>query len=105
MTFCIWRFFFLNIAAQSQLVEGGQGVLNSLSNLATSFCSCLTNTLSDITTLTCALVVTCFAQQAKRRVFLVCSTWLRAGLKVQIMAVLELPPKEGCSMRVNLESL
>lgn len=79
--------------------------LNSFSSLASSFCRCLTSAFSDITTLTWALVLTCLAQLAKRSVFLDCSTWLRAGLMVQIIAVLALPPKEFCSMRVSLEFL
>ena len=58
-----------------------------------------------MTTLTCAFVVTSFAQQANKRVFLDCSTWLRAGLNVQMMAVLALPPNAGCNNRVSLESL
>lgn len=80
-------------------------LLNSLSNLANSLCSFFTSALSDTTTLTRALVVTSLAQLANRRVFLDCSTWDRAGLIVQIMAVLALPPKEDCSMRVSFESL
>lgn len=55
--------------------------------------------------LTWALFVTSFARVAKKRVFLDCSTWLEAGLKVHIIAVRALPPSECCSMRVNLESL
>lgn len=78
---------------------------NSLSILANSFCSCLTSAFSVITTFTCALVWTCLAQFAKWSVFLDCSTWVWAGLMVQIIAVLALPPKEVCSMRVSFESL
>ena len=78
--------------------------LSSFSNLASSLCRCFTSALSDTTTLTWALVATCFAQLANERVFLDCSMWLLAGLIVQIMAVLALPPKKGCKMRVSLES-
>ena len=78
---------------------------SSASSLASSRCKCLTRALSDMTTLTCALVATSLAQQANRRVFLDCSTWLLAGLMVQIMAVLAFPPREDCNIRVSLESL
>lgn len=84
--------------------EADPGYLSSCSNLASSLCRCFTSALSDITTLTCALMATCFAQLANRRVFRDCSMWLRAGLIVQMMAVLAFPPKKGCSMRVSLES-
>ncbi|KAJ0668480.1 hypothetical protein HanPI659440_Chr17g0689841 [Helianthus annuus] len=40
------------------------------------------------------------ARVAKKRVFLDCSTWLEAGLRVQIMAVRALPPNECCSIRL-----
>jgi len=49
--------------------------------------------------------VTSFAQVAKKRVLRDCSTWLSAGLMVQIMAVLAFPPRESCNIRVNFESL
>ena len=92
-------------ASECVVDEIGPGLLSSLSNLASSFCKCFTNALSDITTLTCALVTTSFAQVANKRVFLDCSIWLLAGLIVQMMAVLALPPNDGCSMRVSFESL
>lgn len=101
MTFSICKSFFLSNAVWS---PNDPGVLNSLSSLATSLCKCFTKALSDITTLTCAFVLTSFAQVANKRVFLDCSTWLRAGLKVQMIAVLALPPKDGWSIRVSLES-
>jgi hypothetical protein len=49
--------------------------------------------------------VTSFAQVAKNRVFLDCSTCVRAGLIVQMIAVLAFPPKESCKIRVSFESL
>lgn len=85
--------------------EGNCKLFKWASSLASSRCSCFTNAFSDITTLTCALVLTCLAQLAKRRVFLDCSTWLCAGLMVQIMAVLAFPPREFCNIRVSFESL
>ena len=54
---------------------------------------------------TWALLVTSFALVAKERVFLVCSTWLKAGLMVHMIAVRAFPPSEFCSMRVSFESL
>lgn len=105
LTFSIWSSFSLSKAVESPTKEFDPALFNSFSSLATSFCSFFTNVLSDITRLTCALVVTSLAQLANKRVFLDCSTWRRAGLNVQMMAVLALPPKEFCSMRVNLESL
>lgn len=54
--------------------------------------------------LTWALFVTSFARVAKKRVFRDCSKWLKAGLKVQMMAVRAFPPRECCNMRVNFES-
>lgn len=81
------------------------GHLNSLSSLDNSLCKCFTNALSDITMLTFALVDTSFALVANDKVFLDCSIWLRAGLIVQMMAVLALPPKDDCSIRVSFESL
>jgi hypothetical protein len=57
-----------------------------------------------MTTLTWAFVTTSFAQLANNNVFLDCSVWLRAGLIVQIIAVLALPPREGCNIRVSFES-
>jgi hypothetical protein len=51
------------------------------------------------------LVTTFFAQFANKSVFLDCSMWQCAGLIVQMMAVLALPPKEDCNMRVSFESL
>ena len=97
--------FSLNNAAESDVGRADPEFLNSFCSLANSFCNCLTSALSDITTLTCALVATSLAQLANKRVFLVCSTWLRAGLMVQMIAVLALPPNEDCSMRVSFESL
>nr|GLL48814.1 hypothetical protein Itr_chr15CG03340 [Ipomoea trifida] len=91
--------------AEFSSIERNLSALSSLSNLANSFCSCFTNALSDITTLTRALVATCLAHVANKRVFLDCSTWVCAGLIVQMMAVLALPPNECCRMRVSLESL
>jgi len=103
LTISIRRSFSFSNADESGFV--GLKIFNSLSSLANSFCSCLTNNLSDITTLTLALVVTSLAQLANKRVFLVCSTWLLAGLMVQMIAVLALPANEDCSMRVSFESL
>lgn len=54
---------------------------------------------------TWALLVTSFALVAKERVFLVCSTWLKAGLMVHKIAVRAFPPSEFCSIRVSFESL
>lgn len=54
--------------------------------------------------LTWALFVTSFARVAKKRVFRDCSKWLKAGLKVHMMAVRAFPPRECCNMRVNFES-
>lgn len=93
-TCSIFRSFSLSNAIRSQ-VDVGAGDLNSIFNLANSFCKCFTKALSDITTLTLAFVDTSFAQLPNKRVFLDCSTWLRRGLKVQMMAVLALPPKDG----------
>lgn len=104
-TFSIWRSFSLSTAVESGATESGRVFFNSLSNLANSLCSCFTSVLSETTTLTCALVVTSLAQLAKRSVFLDCSTWIRAGLMVQMMAVLAFPPKEDCNIRVSFESL
>ena len=86
-----------------QTVEPGN--FSSFSNLASSLWRCFTSALSDITTLTCAFVTTSFAQVANRRVFLDCSIWVWAGLIVQIMVVLALPPREDCNIRVSFESL
>lgn len=105
-TFCIWRSFFLTVIAQSQFEAGEEaGFLSSVSSLASSRCSCFSRALSDITTLIRAFVVTSFAQHANKRVFFVSSTWLLAGLRVQMIAVLALPPKHGCRIRVSFESL
>ena len=101
-TFLIWLSFSFTNASR---LEFEAGCRNSLSNLATSFCKCLTSALSDMTTLTWAFVTTSFAQLPNNRVFLDCSIWLVAGLSVQMMAVLALPPKDGCNMRVSFESL
>lgn len=104
-TFSIWRSFSIRTAMESGATESGRVFFNSLSNLVNSLWSCFTSVLSDTTTLTCALVVTSLAQLANKSVFLDCSTWLRAGLMVQMMAVLALPPKEDCNIRVSFESL
>lgn len=61
--------------------------------------------LTILTMLTLAVFVTSFAQVAKNRVFLDCSTCVRAGLIVQMIAVLAFPPKESCKIRVSFESL
>jgi hypothetical protein len=61
--------------------------------------------LATLTILTFAVFVTSFAQVAKNRVFLDCSTCARAGLIVQMIAVLAFPPKESCKIRVSFESL
>jgi hypothetical protein len=52
-----------------------------------------------------AVLVTSLARVAKESVLRDCSTWLWAGLIVQIMAVLALPPSECCKIRVSFESL
>lgn len=52
-----------------------------------------------------AVLVTSLALVANESVFLVCSTWLKAGLMVHIMAVRAFPPSEDCSIRVSFESL
>jgi hypothetical protein len=44
------------------------------------------------------------AHVAKNNVFLDCSTCVRAGLMVHMMAVLAFPPKESCKIRVSFES-
>lgn len=54
---------------------------------------------------TCALLVTSFALVANESVFLVCSTWLKAGLMVHIIAVRAFPPSDDCKIRVSFESL
>lgn len=104
ITFSIWRSFSL-INVESGVTEVCPELLNSLSNLANSLCNCFTSALSDTTTFTWALVTTSLAQLAKKSVFLDCSTWIWAGLMVHMMAVLALPPKEDCNIRVNFESL
>ena len=58
-----------------------------------------------LTIFTFAVFVTSFAQVAKNRVFLDCSTCVRAGLIVHMIAVLAFPPKESCKIRVSFESL
>lgn len=65
----------------------------------------LQSQLTTLTMLTFAVFVTSFAQVAKNRVFLDCSTCVRAGLIVQMIAVLAFPPKESCKIRVSFESL
>lgn len=57
------------------------------------------------TMFTWALFVTSFALVANESVFLVCSTWLKAGLMVHIIAVRAFPPSEDCNIRVSFESL
>lgn len=52
-----------------------------------------------------AVLVTSFALVANESVFRVCSTWLKAGLMVHIIAVRAFPPSEGCNIRVSFESL
>jgi hypothetical protein len=49
--------------------------------------------------------VTSFALVANARVLRDCSTWLWAGLMVQMIAVLAFPPNECCKILVSLESL
>lgn len=105
VTFWIRTSFSFNNASKWEVVSVGPGDLNSLSSLANSLCNCFTNALSDKTMLTFALVATSFALVANDKVFLDCSIWLRAGLIVQMMAVLALPPKDDCSIRVSFESL
>lgn len=51
------------------------------------------------------MFITSLALVANERVFLDCSTWLKAGLMVHIIAVRAFPPSEGCNMRVSFESL
>ena len=59
---------------------------------------------SDNTSLTMALFTTRFARQAKRSVLWLSSMWQKAGVMAQMMAVLALPPRDGCRMRVSFES-
>jgi hypothetical protein len=56
------------------------------------------------TSLTVALLTTRLARQAKRSVECDSSACTAAGVTAQMMAVLALPPSEGCRMRVSLES-
>ena len=58
-----------------------------------------------LTIFTWALFVTSFALVANERVFRDCSTWLKAGLIVHIIAVRAFPPSEGCNILVSFESL
>lgn len=51
------------------------------------------------------VLVTSFALVANARVLRDCSTWLWAGLIVQIIAVLAFPPNECCRILVSFESL
>ena len=51
-----------------------------------------------------ALLTTRLALQAKRSVLWLSSTCTAAGVMLQMMAVLALPPREGCRMRVSLLS-
>ena len=60
--------------------------------------------VTALTILTFAVFVTSLAHVAKNKVFLDCSTCVRAGLMVQMMAVLAFPPKESCKIRVSFES-
>lgn len=53
---------------------------------------------------TWAVYVTSFALVANKRVFLDCSTWLKAGLIVQIIAVRAFPPSDVCNILVSFES-
>ena len=51
-----------------------------------------------------ALLTTRLALHAKRSVLWLSSTCTAAGVMLQMMAVLALPPREGCRMRVSLLS-
>ncbi|KAG0572393.1 hypothetical protein KC19_VG091300 [Ceratodon purpureus] len=51
------------------------------------------------------VTVTSFALVAKARVLRDCTTWLWAGLVVQITAVIAFPLNECCKNLVHLESL
>ena len=64
----------------------------------------LSTAASDSTSFTVALLTTRLARQAKRSVLCVSSACWAAGVTAQMMAVLALPPNEGCRMRVSLES-
>lgn len=57
------------------------------------------------TIFTRAVLTTSFALVANDSVFLVCSTWLKDGLTVHIIAVRAFPPSEDCNIRVSFESL
>lgn len=57
------------------------------------------------TMFTWALFVTSFALVANERVFRDCSTWLKAGLIVHMIAVRAFPPSEVCNILVSFESL
>lgn len=58
-----------------------------------------------LTILTLVVLVTSFALVANDSVLRDCSTWLNAGLKVHIIAVLAFPPSEDCNIRVSFDSL
>lgn len=64
----------------------------------------LSTAASESTSLTVALLTTRLARQAKRNVLWLSSAWTSAGVMAQMMAVLALPPSEGCRMRVSLLS-
>eukprot|EP00162_Nutomonas_longa_P014087 comp21826_c0_seq1/m.49189 comp21826_c0_seq1/g.49189 ORF comp21826_c0_seq1/g.49189 comp21826_c0_seq1/m.49189 type:complete len:328 (-) comp21826_c0_seq1:586-1569(-) len=61
--------------------------------------------LSSIVSLTTGLFLTFFARVAKRRVEMDSSPCWKCGVMLQITAVREFPPSEGCSSLVRLESL
>ncbi len=65
----------------------------------------LSTAASDSTSLTMALFTTRLARQAKRSVLWLSSPCTTAGVMLQMMAVLALPPSDGCRMRVSLLSL